>query len=93
MTHGLSPEELEKIKAKIENAKTTLPQEHKDYDWIDGFRVVSGRNGIRSVTDFKVGFVYVYWWDRFFYPSADVTFNRSFNCFLFNSLETFNLRA
>ena len=37
MATGLTSEELTKAKEKIENAKTTLPKEHKDYDWIDGF--------------------------------------------------------
>lgn len=30
-------DELEKMKAKIEDAKTTVPPEHKDAVWFDGF--------------------------------------------------------
>jgi hypothetical protein len=29
--------DLEKAKAKIEAAKTTVPSGHKDFDWMEGF--------------------------------------------------------
>ena len=29
--------DLKKAKAKIEAAKTSVPVDHKDYDWMEGF--------------------------------------------------------
>ena len=33
----MTDEELHKIKDKIENAKTNVPKDRGDYEWMDGF--------------------------------------------------------